>query len=198
MNRNAVTDYLIHPLLAARWSPRAFAPRPVERELLGSVFEAARWAASCFNEQPWRFIIATRDDAASHARLLACLTEANQAWAHLAPVLGLGVVSTTFAHNAKPNRHAWHDLGLATAQLTLQAMAHGLYVHAMAGVLPEVARATYGIPQGYDVATGLAIGYLGDPAALPSSKRDAEIAPRLRRSLSATVYSGAWEIGAGL
>lgn len=198
VNRNAITHYPIHPLLAARWSPRAFAPRPVERETLGALLEAARWAASCFNEQPWRFIIATREDAVAHARLLACLTEGNRSWAHLAPVLGLGIASTTFTHNGKPNRHAWHDLGLATAQLTVEAMARGLYVHPMAGILPEVARETYGIPPGYDVATGLAIGYLGDPTMLPPAKRDAETAPRVRRPLSGTVFSGAWEMAAGL
>ncbi|MBT8421166.1 MAG: nitroreductase family protein, partial [Gammaproteobacteria bacterium] len=132
MKKNAKTTHPIHDLMERRWSPRAFSERPVEPAMLGSVFEAARWSASCYNEQPWRFIVAAREDDKAHGQLSGCLVEANRVWAAAAPVLVLCVVKRTFTHNGNPNRCTWHDLGAATAQLTLQAMSFGLYVHPMA------------------------------------------------------------------
>ena len=137
MHKKAVTDYPIHDHLAQRWSPRAFSDKPVDAELLGSLFEAARWAASCFNEQPWRFIVALREQQQEYEVLKSCLTEGNQDWAMSAPVLGLGLAKRTFTRNGKVNNFARHDLGLATAGLMTQATAHGLYVHAMGGIHPE-------------------------------------------------------------
>ena len=192
MDKLAHTDHPIHGLLARRWSPRAFADRPVELTTLGSLFEAARWSASCFNEQPWRFIIARREDPDAYQRLLDCLTEGNQTWARHAPVLALGVAKRTFSEIDKPNAHARHDLGIATAQLMIQATALGLYVHAMAGILPDKARERYRVPEDFDVVTALAVGYLGDAAALPEALRDRELAPRQRRPLTELAFTDAW------
>src|SRR6516225_1064336 len=137
MEKPAETAWPIEELLQRRWSPRAFAERLVEPEKLASMFEAARWSASCFNEQPWSFIVATRDDAVEFARLLSCLVEGNQAWASHAPVLMVSVARLNFTRvfvpegkavdtrrmteRGNPNRHAIHDVGLATAQMILQA-----------------------------------------------------------------------------
>ncbi len=188
----ARTDYPVLDVIARRWSPRAFDERPVERKKLLQLLEAARWASSCFNEQPWRFFVATRDEPARYERLLACLNERNRTWAHLAPVLMLTVAKRTFARNGNPNRHAWHDVGLAMGNLLAQATALGLYAHQMAGILPDQARALLQIPDDYDVVTGVALGYLGDPERLPEDRQEAERKPRSRKPLGELVFGGAW------
>jgi nitroreductase len=197
-DRSAPADHPILPVLADRWSPRAFADRPVEPQKLAQLFEAARWAASSFNEQPWRFILAIRDNEAEFARALACLVEFNQQWARTAPVLVLTAVSTAFAKNGKPNRCAQHDLGLAMGNLSAQATALGLVLHQMAGVEPEKIRETYAVPDGFEPMTAFALGYLGDPQILPERMRDGESAPRIRKPLSETVFAGQWDRPADL
>lgn len=198
MNKLATTDYPIHELLARRWSPRAFADRSVAPATLGALFEAARWAASAFNEQPWRFIVARREEKAAFADLLGCLVEFNQGWARNAPVLALGLAKHTYTQTGETNDYARHDLGLATAQLVVQATALGLYAHPMAGIVPDKARAQYAIPADFEVVTGLAIGYLGDPATLPDDLRQREIEPRRRRPLAEQVFTGSWDTPAKL
>jgi nitroreductase len=190
MEKPADTAYPIEELLRRRWSRRAFAERPVEPEKLARMFEAARWSASCFNEQPWSFIVATRDDAAEFARLLGCLVEGNQAWASHAPVLMVSVARLNFAQNGKPNRHAIHDVGLATAQMINQAMAMGLFVHPMAGFHPDKVRELYGVPEGYEPVAAIAAGYAGDPEALPDALRQRELAPRVRKPQEEFVLRG--------
>jgi nitroreductase len=192
MSKQAGNRYPIHDLLLQRWSPRAFSNRSVDPEKLGALFEAARWAASCFNEQPWRFMLVTRDQGTEYDKLLACLVDANQVWAKQAPVLVLGLAKQTFTRNGNPNAYARHDLGLATAQLMTQATALDLYVHAMAGILPDKARDSYGIPEDYDVVTALAIGYLGAVESLPEQLQETERAPRDRRPLADLVFTGVW------
>ena len=193
MHKKAVTDYPIHDHLAHRWSPRAFADRPVITELLGSLFEAARWAASCYNEQPWRFIVARREQQDEYKTLMSCLMEGNQGWAMSAPVLGLGVAKNTFSLYGKPNRFFHHDLGLATAGLMAQATAHGLHVHAMGGIHPERAVEIYNVPGDFDVLTGFGIGYLGDPGTLEKDMRASEMEARTQKPLEETVFSSSWE-----
>nr|VFK29262.1 MAG: Nitroreductase [Candidatus Kentron sp. MB]VFK34228.1 MAG: Nitroreductase [Candidatus Kentron sp. MB]VFK76356.1 MAG: Nitroreductase [Candidatus Kentron sp. MB] len=192
MRKNAKVEYAIHDLIERRWSPRAFASRPVNRELLGSLFEAARWSASCYNEQPWRFIVATQEETENHDRLSDCLTKDNRTWAKQAPVLVLTAIKRTFTHDASSNQCIWHDLGAATAQLTFQAMSFGLYVHPMAGILPEKVRDIYAIPDDFEPVTILAIGYPGDPDSLPDSLREREIAPRTRKPLTELVFADTW------
>src|SRR5689334_19809323 len=123
MTMRAATDHPVHELIAARWSPYAFADRAVASDDLLALFEAARWAPSSYNEQPWSYLVATRDEPEEFARLLSCLVEGNQAWARAAPVLALGCTSLQFTRNGQPNAAAVHDLGLASAMLVLEATA---------------------------------------------------------------------------
>lgn len=190
--KRASTDYPVHQLLAERWSPYAFDGRPVPEGDLRSLFEAARWAPSSYNEQPWSYIVATQEDPEQFQRLLSCLVDGNQVWAKAAPVLALGIVSLRFARNAKDNRAAVHDLGLAAGNLLVEATARGLFVHQMIGILPDKAREIYGIPEGCEAWTGMAIGYRGDPGSLPDRLRERDLAPRQRKPLSEFVFSGKW------
>jgi nitroreductase len=190
MSKTADTDHAIHALIAERWSPYAFADRDVSAEDLRSLFEAARWAPSSYNEQPWSYLVATRGEPAEFERLLSCLVDANQAWARHAPVLGLGVTRHAFARNDKPNAAAEHDLGLAAGGLLVEATARGLVVHQMIGILPERARELYAIPEHSHALTGLAIGYEGDPETLPDGLRARSLAPRTRKPLAEFVFSG--------
>lgn len=190
MEKAAKTDHEIHDLLQKRWSPRAFDGRALDEPTLRRLIEAARWAPSCYNEQPWRLLIARRDDPAEFERMLGCLDDKNRSWAKEAGALMISVARTTFTRNDQPNRHAYHDVGLAVAQLTLQATALGLGVHQMAGFSPEEARHRYEIPAEYDPVAALAVGYAGDPDALPPALREKERAPRERRSQQEIAFAG--------
>lgn len=192
MLKHAKPDHPVHDLVVRRWSPYAFDSRPVPREDLLAIFEAARWAASSYNEQPWSYIIATSDEPEEHARLVTCLVEGNQTWAKAAPVLALGIVSLKFSRNGKPNAAAHHDLGLAAGNICLEATARGLVVHQMTGILPDKARAVYGIPEGWQALTGLAIGYAGSPDALPDALKQRDLTPRDRKPLREFVFTGKW------
>ncbi len=192
MNKPAPVNPRVHELIRERWSPIAFDSRPVEPEVLHSLLEAAQWAPSSFNEQPWSFLVATREQVEEHARLLDCLVPGNQGWARHAPVLMLSVAKLAFERGGKPNRHALYDVGQATAQLVLQATAAGLAAHQMAGFDGDKARATFGIPDGHDPVAAIALGYPGDPEALPENMRGRELAPRRRKSLSELAFAGRW------
>jgi nitroreductase len=196
--KQATPDHPIHELLARRWSPYAFADRAVSEDDLRSLFEAPRWAASSYNEQPWSYLVATKADATEFERLLSCLVEGNQAWARAAPLLALGCTSLQFARNGKPNAAAVHDLGLASASLTLEATARGLFVHQMIGILPNKARELYRIPEGVQPLTGLAIGYAAGPETLPEKYRERDLAPRTRKPLAEFVFTGEWGLASGL
>jgi nitroreductase len=191
-DKRASTDHPIHELLAERWSPYAFEDRPVPEADLRSLFEAARWAPSSYNEQPWSYIVATKETPEEFQRILSCLVEANQAWAKAVPVLALGIVRLKFARNDKPNRAAVHDLGLAAGNLILEATARGLCVHQMIGIDPDKARKTYGIPDGSEAWTGIAIGYRGDSTKLPEILKERDLAARQRKHLGQFVFSGKW------
>jgi nitroreductase len=192
MTMRAATDHPVHELIAARWSPYAFADRPVSADDLRALFEAARWAPSSYNEQPWSYIVATREEPEELGRLLSCLVEGNQLWAKAAPVLALGCTRLAFARDGKPNAAAHHDLGLASGNLVLEATARGLVVHQMIGIVPAQARALYQIPEGVQPLTGLALGYPGDPAALPEKLRDRDRARRPRKPAAEFVFTGRW------
>ena len=192
MDPPAQLQFPIHDLLARRWSPRAFDERPVEANLLQSLLEAVRWAPSSNNEQPWRFIMATKDHEKEWHRLFDCLAEGNQTWAVRAPVLILSIASMNFEGDGKPNRHAFHDTGLATENLVLQATASGLVAHQMAGFDLEKARADLLIPSGYEPVAMIAIGYPGDAAMLPERLRERELRPRSRRPIGEWTFRGQW------
>ena len=192
MNKLAPVVHPVHELIAQRWSPRAFAAEPIEPAVLRSLLEAARWAPSCFNEQPWSFVVARRDDEEGFARLLGCLAEKNQLWARNAGALVLAVARPHFARNEKPNRHAWHDVGLAVASLTVQATALGLAVHQMAGVRADDAARILGVPDDHDVVTAIAVGRPGGLDDLDPSFHESELAARERRPQDEQVFEGAW------
>lgn len=191
-NKHATPDHPIHDMIARRWSPYAFADRPVSEADLRALFEAARWAASSYNEQPWSYIVATKADPDEFERVLSCLVDANQAWAKAAPVLALGCTSLRFSRNNQPNAAAVHDLGLASATLTFEATARGLFVHQMIGILPDKARVAFRIPEGVQPVTALAIGYRADPGVLPEMIRERDLAPRQRKPLAKFVFGGEW------
>lgn len=190
MEKPADNTYPIHELIARRWSPRAFADRPVETEKLYRLFEAARWAASSFNEQPWGFMVATREQADRHATMVECLSEGNQVWAADAPVLLLSMAKLVFDRNERPNRHAYHDTGLAVANLVIQATDLGLFVHQMAGFDQEQSRAAFSIPEDWDPVAMIAIGYPGDPEQLPEDLKKREYGERKRKDFSEFVFTG--------
>ena len=192
MHKRAPTDFPVHDLVAERWSPRAFSDKPVAPAVLQSLFEAARWSPSSSNEQPWAYIVATRDDAENFAKLVSVLVPFNVTWAQQAPVLALAVVELAFAKSGTPNRNAQHDVGAASAWLTVEAASRGLFVHQMAGYDHDKARQVFGIPAGWEPIAAIAIGYPGDPDSLPQPLRDREVAPRTRKPISAFVMSGSW------
>jgi len=183
----------IHDLISHRWSPRAFDAKPVEKEKLRSLFEAARWASSSYNAQPWHYIVATKDDPENYAKVLSTFVEFNQSWAKNAPVVALSVASHKMPHDGSQNRHAFHDVGQASANLSLEATSLGLQVHQMAGIDPEKAREVFGIPEHFEAVAGIALGYPGDPMTLPEGRmRDGETGARQRKEASSFVYTGKW------
>lgn len=183
-------EYPVLQVIQERWSPRAFADRLVEPEKLRSLFEAARWAASSYNEQPWRFVLATKDDPAAFEKVLSCLVEVNQSWAKNAPALMITFVSEKFAKNGSPNRVCENDLGLAMGNLSLQATALGLVVHQMAGIDTDKADELFNAPADFHAMTACAIGYEGEPESLEQDWMiEAEKSPRSRRPFKEFVFN---------
>jgi nitroreductase len=191
MDKPAESSAPLHELIRERWSPRAFADRGIEPQKVRSLLEAARWAPSSFNGQPWSYIVATKDEPEEFARLASCLVDGNS-WAKRAPLLLLAVAKTNFAHNGQPNRHAFHDVGMANENLVLQAAAMGLAVHQMAGFVVDRARELFQIPEGQEPATMLAVGYPGELNDLPEPLRARESSPRSRKPLAEMVFGGKW------
>ena len=193
MNRPADAHFEIIDPILQRWSPRAFSDRSVAPEAIQQLLEAARWAPSCFNEQPWRFLIATKDEPKEFERMLACLVEGNQVWAKSAPVLMLTFASTKFSRNGHKNRHAWHDVGLAIGQMGIQATTMGLSMHQMAGIQGSKIGEVYRIPGDFEPVTAIALGYLGAPNTLPDHLLEMERGPRRRNLQSEFAFSGNWQ-----
>lgn len=191
--RRAPTEHPIHPLLADRYSGRAFAPEALSAQEVNTLLEAARWAPSSMNEQPWRWIVGPRDRPEDFGRLLACLAESNRSWCQHAGLLAFGVTHATFERNGKPNRHAFHDVGLSVGQLLIQAVALGLIGHPMGGFDEPLTRQTLGVPEGYEVVVAVAVGRPGDPAVLTEKHRAQESAPRVRRPLSEVARLGRFD-----
>ena len=193
-NKLAQTSVPIHDLLARRWSPRAFdSRRPVSREQILRLVEAARWAPSCFGDEPWRYLIWDRhEDEATWRRAFDCLTEGNRKWVINAPVLMLSCAGSIFRHNGKPNRHAQHDTGAASMALALEAVALGLAAHQMAGFDAARARAAFVIPEAYTPMAMIAVGYQAEPEVLEGDQLAREKAPRSRQPMGEHFFSAAW------
>ena len=196
----ATTRVKIHDLIETRWSPRAIDPdKDISPEDLTALLEAARWAPSCFNDQPWRFIVCVKSkDETSWKNALANLAEKNQLWAKNAPVLMLAVAMDNFNHNGKPNRWAMYDTGAASVSLCFQATALGLVVHQMGGFDAEKARALFKLPAGCTPMSMIAVGYQADIDVLDDDFKAAELAERTRAPLDQRVYFGHWGVGVEL
>ena len=191
--RPAPVGVPVHDLIKHRWSPRAFDSKPLTAHDLKCLFEAARWASSSYNAQPWYFIIATKEDPENFQKVLSTFVEFNQGWAKNAAAVGLSVAGHKMPHDGSQNRHAFHDVGQAATTLSLEAASHGFQVHQMAGILPDKAREVFGIPADFEAVAGFAIGYPGDPNSLPEGRlRDQESGDRQRKPLSDFVFTGKW------
>jgi len=186
-------SHSISPDLSRRFSPRAFAEREVATALLTQLFEAARWAPSCYNDQPWSFIVTRRGHGSGYAKLLDCLVESNRMWAVTAPVLVLNVARRCFLHNGQFNRHAWYDLGQAVAGLLVEATRAGLHAHQMAGFDAVRAIQAFALPAGFDAVAIMALGYHGEPSRLPSGVSEKSPAARERRPQTAFVFAEQWQ-----
>jgi nitroreductase len=188
--KHAPAEAGVENLIRRRWSPRVYADKEVPAAELRRLFEAARWAASSSNEQPWRFLVGRRGDE-TYQKIFNALVEFNQTWARSAPVLILAVAKKT-TQKETPNRYALHDTGAAMANLALQATADGLHTHSMAGFDNDQMRASFAIPSDYEMGAVTAVGYFGDPATLPEHLYKMEVSSRQRKPLEEFVFS-AWE-----
>ena len=190
------TSQFIHDLLATRWSGRAYDPgRPVTRAQLLSLLEAARWAPSCFGDQPWRVMVWDRvNDPANWQRAFAALAEGNQSWAAAAPILLLASADSVLTANGSPNRWGPYDTGAAMMSLCIQATSLGLMVHQMGGFEPERIRAEFAIPERYSPMAMATIGYQLPESAIPADMKEREFAPRRRRALGENFFESGWEV----
>lgn len=191
MEKHAQTQYDLHHPLKARWSPRAFDTRPIDPAHMLSLFEAARWAASGGNNQPWAFVVFTADDGEARRRIEDALTGNNREWAPRAPLLALAV-ALPHPRVGKVGPYSYYDLGQAVAQLVVQATALGLYAHQMAGFDADKARQAAALPDDCEPMVVIAVGHYGDPAHLTEALRERELAPRVRKPLSEFVFRGRW------
>ena len=180
---------MIHDILKNRYSTRAFSEKTIDNEKILSLFEAARWSPSSRNEQPWRFIVGTKEDQTTFNKITGILNPTNLLWASKAPLLILTMAKLDINSTGQINRHAYHDLGLAIANLTFQASAFNLYVHQMGGFDQHKARDIFKIPANYDPVTVLAVGYKGNLELLPENLKVRELSERKRKDLSDIVFS---------
>ncbi len=189
MKKITPNKYPINDLVKKRWSPRAFSEKQIEEKKLASLFEAARWAPSAFNEQPWRFIIGQKGSE-TYDKILQSLVEWNQQWAGKSPVLVLNIASKNFSHNGKPNATAQYDLGQAVAFMLTEAVNQGLVSHEMSGFDAEVAARLLAIPDDFQAVSVTAIGYYGDASLLPEDMLKSEMEERKRKNLNEIVFTG--------
>ncbi len=174
----------LHPLLSTRFSPRSFDERPVEHDEIQLLMQAAQSAPSCYNQQPWQYIIASKDDRQKYDKMLNILFEKNKEWAQQAPLLMISVAKTDFDHNNQPNPYALYDVGQATAMMLVQAASMGLLAHQMGGFDKEAVKKEYQIPQGYEPVAAIAIGYRSEQDGNPS---------RNRKPIHSFVFAGQWQ-----
>lgn len=188
--KQAVSEYPVHPLIASRWSPRAFVPKPVESEKLQRIFEAARWSASSSNLQPWYFLVGFKGDKV-YEKIFETLVEFNRLWAGNAPVLALAIAKTTNSRGDVNSAYTY-DLGQAVATLSIQASYEGVYVHQMGGFDASVAMRLLEIPEEYKVLVAFTLGYRGDENILPPNLQKFETSPRTRRPVGESVFTGSF------
>ncbi len=194
MKNPAVTQVSINETIANRWSGRAFdVSKPVSKAQLLSLCEAARWAPSCFGDEPWRFMVWDKNsNADAWQKAFDCLVPGNQSWVKNAPVLLLVCADTLFGHNQKPNRWAQYDTGAAAENLCLQAQDSGLMAHQMGGFNADAAREAFDIPEQFTLMAMVALGYAGDANQLPDDLKERDLAPRKRKPLTDLFFDSAW------
>lgn len=178
----------IHPVLAGRWSPRAYSDQPVEMEKLQRMVEAARWAPSSRNLQPWCFLFGFNGDDV-YENIFSAMAEFNRLWVKTAPVMGLAV-GITHDKQGNSNNSYLYDLGQAVAMLTVQAVSEGLYVHQIGGFDHEAVTLNLSIPPTHRVVTAFTIGYRGNPEVLHPNLLRLELSPRIRKPLDEFVFDG--------
>ncbi|MDT7848400.1 nitroreductase family protein [Methylophilus sp. VKM B-3414] len=195
MQKPAITQQPIHDLIANRWSGRAYdASQGVSQEQVISLLEAARWAPSCFGDQPWRYVVCNKaDNLQAWQAAFDCLVPGNQSWAVNAPVLLLICADTLFSHNDKPNKWAPYDTGAATENLCLQATALGLMAHQMGGFDADKARVTFNVPERYQILAMVTVGYQADVESLTGETKERETAARSRKPLNELFFNGQWD-----
>lgn len=191
MNKLAKTKFGIHFLLESRWSPRSFREDAVEKVKLQRVFEAAQWAPSSMNEQPWRFIIGEKGSE-TYSKIFNGLNEKNKRWAGTAPVLIITLAKKNFERNNHDNFHFLYDTGQSVANLSIQAMHEGLYVHQMGGFHFENLKDSFQIPEEFYIVTVIALGYIGKPEVLDEDLKEREMADRKRKTLKEILFSGSF------
>jgi nitroreductase len=194
MRKPAITQTPIHDIIANRWSPRAYdASKPVTQTQIIALLEAARWAPSCFGDQPWRFIVWDKNvDDQAWQQAFDCIVPSNQTWAKDAPVLVLICADTLFSHNQTPNKWAQYDTGAAAVSLCLQATSMGLVTHQMGGFNGDKTREAFSIPAQYNPISMLAVGYEGDPNNLPDDLKARELAERTRKPIGELFFNNVW------
>ena len=191
-------EHEIMPVLTQRRSPRAYSDQVVPAAVVEQVFTAASSAASCYGEQPWRYLMGSQASSPeAHAKILSSFMEFNQVWAKKAPVLAVGVAKLTFSHDGNANGWAKYDVGQATATLAVQATELGLQIHQMAGFSPDALRAAFNIPEGFEPVVVFTLGYPGPASDLPDGLREKETAPRVRKPLAEFLFEGAWPTPTG-
>lgn len=195
--KSAASAFPLHDIIAKRWSCRAFdASRVVSREQIVALMEAARWAPSCFGDEPWRFIVWDRNsDAGTWHKAFDCLVEWNQNWVKNAPILVLVTANSIFRKNGKPNAWGQYDSGAAAENLCLQAVAMGLMAHQMGGFDADKVRKTFDIPEQFSCMAMIAVGYQGEESILNDELRELELAPRSRTPLGEHFFEGSWGEG---
>jgi nitroreductase len=189
--KHGKSEVPLEDLFLRRWSPRAFADTPVDTDTLKAIFSAGQWAASSFNEQPWRFVVGRKGDSVWQ-RIFESLVPANQSWTKAAPVLFASFAKKTFSHSGAANRVAQHDVGAASAQISLKATIRGLHTHGMAGFDPAKLAKSLDVPDDFEAVACWALGYRGDPEALNEQQKQMELSERKRKTLAEIVFSD-WE-----
>lgn len=182
----------LHPLIRKRKSVVSFTPEIPDDRTIKMLFEAARWAPSSSNQQPWRFIYATHEDKSQYQRFYNLLNEGNKRWANTAPILALSVAEVISDYKNRPNRFAFHDLGMAVGNLLIQATNMGLYVHQMGGYDVEGARKEFNIPERFEPGAMIAMGYHGEIDHLPMELKRKELKKRTRKEVEEFVFRGDW------
>jgi nitroreductase len=187
ITKTAKADFPISEIISRRWSARAFSTRHIEKSKLLSILEAARWAPSSRNEQPWRYIVFTNDNPEKLKKAQSVLKEIND-YAKRAPILICAITKITYSDNEIPNRLHFHDLGAANENMFLEAFNQGLIMHEMGGFDLQKAREVFNIPEDYEIGVMIAIGYQDTYHVLPDRLKEKAFTPRIRKPLSKIAF----------